>query len=109
MQRVVLHFHPKIAPVQVAVFPLARNKSDLVERPQAIEKSLRPKFRTQYDEGNIGQLYRRQNEIGTVLHHGRLSITRRPRGHGTRSRLDAADRVAQDQLTAYLTERLEGG
>ena len=64
-KRTVLRFHPKIAPVQVGVFPLARNKPELVERAHAIERALRPHFRTQYDEGNVGQLYRRQDEIGT--------------------------------------------
>jgi len=64
-ERVVLHFHPRIAPVQVAVFSLARNKPELVERARSIERRLRPEYRTQYDEGNIGQLYRRQDEIGT--------------------------------------------
>lgn len=66
-ERTVLHFHPFIAPVQVAVFSLARNKPELVERARAIEAALRPLHRTQYDEGNIGQLYRRQDEIGTPL------------------------------------------
>src|SRR5438046_2280528 len=64
-ERVVLHFHPSIAPVQAAVFSLARNKPELVELARSIEAGLRPRFRTQYDEGNIGQLYRRQDEIGT--------------------------------------------
>jgi glycyl-tRNA synthetase len=64
-KRTVLRFHPKIAPVQVAVFPLARNKEDLVGRARSLEADLRPHFRTQYDEGNVGQLYRRQDEIGT--------------------------------------------
>src|SRR5579864_4515435 len=64
-ERTVLRFNPKIAPVQVAVFSLARNKPELVERARRIESQLRPHFRTQYDEGNIGQLYRRQDEIGT--------------------------------------------
>ncbi len=64
-KRTVLRFHPKIAPVQVGVFPLARNKPALVERARAVEGRLRPHFRTQYDEGNVGQLYRRQDEIGT--------------------------------------------
>ncbi len=64
-ERVVLRFHPRIAPVQAAVFSLARNKPDLVERARSIESALRRRFRTQYDEGNIGQLYRRQDEIGT--------------------------------------------
>jgi len=66
-ERVVLRFHPRIAPVQAAVFSLARNKPELVERARAIEADLRLAFRTQYDEGNIGQLYRRQDEIGTPL------------------------------------------
>ncbi|HEV3156671.1 MAG TPA: glycine--tRNA ligase [Candidatus Baltobacteraceae bacterium] len=64
-KRTVLHFHPKIAPVQIGVFPLARNKPELVERARKIERDLRSRFRTQYDEGNVGQLYRRQDEIGT--------------------------------------------
>ena len=47
------------------VFSLARNKPELVERAHSIESGLRRRLRTQYDEGNIGQLYRRQDEIGT--------------------------------------------
>jgi glycyl-tRNA synthetase len=108
-QRVVLRFHPRIAPVQVAVFPLARNKPDLVERAQALEKALRPKFRTQYDEGNVGQLYRRQDEIGTpfciMVDFQTLddaAVTVRDRDSMKQ------DRVAQDQLAAYLSERLAG-
>ena len=66
-ERTVLRFHPQIAPIQVAVFSLARNKPELVERARGIEADLRSRFRTQYDEGNIGQLYRRQDEIGTPL------------------------------------------
>ena len=66
-ERVVLRFHPQIAPVQAAVFALARNKPELVARARSIEGTLRRRFRTQYDEGNIGQLYRRQDEIGTPL------------------------------------------
>jgi glycyl-tRNA synthetase len=107
-QRVVLRFHPKIAPVQVAVFPLARNKPDLVARARALEKSLRPQFRTQYDEGNVGQLYRRQDEIGTpfciMVDYGSLddhAVTVRDRDSMKQ------DRVSQDALPAYLRERLE--
>ncbi len=64
-RRTVLRFHPKIAPVQVGVFPLARNKPELVARARRLEGELRPHLRSQYDEGNVGQLYRRQDEIGT--------------------------------------------
>ena len=65
IERVVLRFHPFIAPVQIAVFSLARNKPDMVQKARSLEAALRPLYRTQYDEGNIGQLYRRQDEIGT--------------------------------------------
>ncbi len=108
-QRVVLRFHPKIAPVQVAVFPLARNKPELIGRAQSIEKALRPHFRTQYDEGNVGQLYRRQDEIGTpfciMVDYQSLedaAVTVRDRDSMKQ------DRVSQDQLAAYLFERLGG-
>jgi glycyl-tRNA synthetase len=63
--RVVLRFHPKLAPIKVAVFPLMR-KEGHPEKAREIEKMLRPHFKVQYDEaGNIGRRYRRQDEIGT--------------------------------------------
>ncbi len=106
-ERTVLHFHPQIAPVQVAVFSLARNKPELVERAGAVEAALRPGFRTQYDEGNIGQLYRRQDEIGTpfcvtvdyeTLTDGTVTVRARDSMR--------QDRVAGDALEGYLRERL---
>jgi glycyl-tRNA synthetase len=107
-ERTVLRFHPKIAPVQVGVFPLARNKAELVERAQSVERALRPSLRTQYDEGNVGQLYRRQDEIGTpfciMIDYQTLddaTVTVRDRDSMKQ------DRVSQDQLAAYLTQRLE--
>jgi glycyl-tRNA synthetase len=106
-KRTVLRFHPKIAPVQVGVFPLARNKPELVERAHAIEKALRSQFRTQYDEGNVGQLYRRQDEIGTpfcimIDYEGLADDTVTVRDRDSMKQ----DRVSQGQLAAYLTERL---
>jgi glycyl-tRNA synthetase len=105
--RVVLRFHPKIAPVQVGVFPLARNKPDLVERARTIERDLRPHARTQYDEGNVGQLYRRQDEIGTpfciMVDYETLddaTVTVRDRDSMRQERVGAAG------LRAYLAERL---
>jgi len=104
--RVVLRFHPKIAPVQVGVFPLARNKPDLVERAKGIERDLRGVVRTTYDEGNVGQLYRRQDEIGTpfcvmidfqTLEDGTVTV----RDRDTMRQ----DRVGGAQLRTYITER----
>jgi len=64
--RTVLHLHPRLAPYKVAVFPLVRNKPDIVELASKIEKSLRPNLRTVFDDsGNVGKRYYRQDEIGT--------------------------------------------
>lgn len=63
--RVVMHFHPELAPIKVAVFPLFK-KDGLSEIAQKVEKDLREEFATDYDEaGAIGKRYRRQDEIGT--------------------------------------------
>lgn len=64
-QRVVLRFHPKIAPVTVAVFPLVK-KDGMSEKAAEVEAMLRPHFRTAIEENqSIGRRYRRQDEIGT--------------------------------------------
>ena len=64
--RVVLHFHPEIAPVTVGVFPLVK-KEGMPEKAHEIEKELRrARLTTFYDEkGAIGRRYRRQDEAGT--------------------------------------------
>ena len=64
--RVVLRFAPCVAPVKVAVFPLLKNKPDLVAKAKAVRDLLRPHMNVFYDEaGAIGRRYRRQDEIGT--------------------------------------------
>jgi glycyl-tRNA synthetase len=63
--RTVLHFHPEVAPVTVAVLPLVK-KDGLAELAKEIQEELREDFRTFYDKtGAIGRRYRRQDEIGT--------------------------------------------
>ncbi len=106
-ERTVLRFHPKIAPVQAAIFSLARNKPELIERAQGIERSLRPHLRTQYDEGNIGQLYRRQDEIGTPF-CVTIDYDTPEDGSVTVRERDSMrqERVGADALRAYLEERL---
>lgn len=65
-KRVVLEFHPALAPIKVAVFPLLKNKPQIVELAKKIAADLRPHFPTTYDDtASIGKLYRRQDEIGT--------------------------------------------
>jgi glycyl-tRNA synthetase len=64
--RVVLRFHPRIAPVKVAVFPLLKNRPELVNTAKAVRDLLRPHMTVFYDEtGAIGRRYRRQDEAGT--------------------------------------------
>ncbi len=64
--RVVLRFHPRMAPIKCAVFPLLRNKEPLVAKAKQIVDLLRSHMSVFYDEsGAIGRRYRRQDEIGT--------------------------------------------
>jgi glycyl-tRNA synthetase len=64
--RIVLRFHPRIAPVKCGVFPLLKNNSQLVAKAKEIVGLLRPNMTVFYDEsGAIGRRYRRQDEIGT--------------------------------------------
>jgi glycyl-tRNA synthetase (class II) len=64
--RIVLRFHPRMAPVKCAVFPLLKNKEQLVAKAKEIVDLLRPHMFVFYDEsGAIGRRYRRQDEIGT--------------------------------------------
>ena len=64
--RTVLRFHPRIAPVKCAVFPLLKNKEQLVAKAKEIVGLLRPHMFVFYDEsGAIGRRYRRQDEVGT--------------------------------------------
>ena len=63
--RVVMHLHPALAPIKVAVLPLSKKLS---EKATEIYQKLTKKFMCEYDEaGSIGKRYRRQDEIGTPL------------------------------------------
>ena len=63
--RTVLRFHPRIAPVKAAVFPLMR-KDGQPEKAKEVFDLLKERWVVQYDQaGAIGRRYRRQDEIGT--------------------------------------------
>ncbi len=65
-ERVVLKLSPKIAPHKVAVFPLLKNKPELVEKARDVYMELKKYFNVAWDErGNIGKRYFAQDEIGT--------------------------------------------
>lgn len=64
--RVVMRFHPRVAPIKVAVLPLLKNKPELVARARAVFSGLRTEMLAFYDEaGSIGRRYARQDEAGT--------------------------------------------
>lgn len=66
-KRIVMKFPAHLAPVKAAVFPLLKNKPELVEKAQEVRALLRkvhPAIAWD-DNGNIGKRYRRQDEIGT--------------------------------------------
>lgn len=66
-KRTYLKLAPSIAPVKVAVFPLLKNKPELIKRAREIYSVLKKEFAAvEFDDnGNIGKRYRRQDEIGT--------------------------------------------
>lgn len=64
--RVVMRFNPRVAPVKVGVFPLLKNKPELVKMAIEVRDLLRPHMNVFYDDGGaIGRRYRRQDEAGT--------------------------------------------
>ena len=64
--RTVLKLKPELAPVRYAVFPLLKNKPELVAKARQVFEQLSQKFVCEWDDnGNIGKRYRRQDEIGT--------------------------------------------
>ncbi len=64
--RTVMHFHPRIAPIKIAVFPLVKNKPELVAKAREVFAPLQRKYACFWDQvGAIGRRYRRQDEIGT--------------------------------------------
>jgi glycyl-tRNA synthetase len=64
--RVILKFHPRVAPIKVGVLPLLKNKPELVKKALAVRDRLRPWMNVFYDDaGSIGRRYARQDEAGT--------------------------------------------
>lgn len=66
-KRVYMRFTSAVAPVKIAVFPLLKNKPQLVSKAQEVYAMLKKEFGNVMfdDNGNIGKRYRRQDEIGT--------------------------------------------
>lgn len=67
-ERVVLKLHPRLAPYKAAVFPLLKNKPELVEKARLIYRNLKKDLNVAWDDrGNIGKRYYSQDEIGTPV------------------------------------------
>lgn len=106
--RVVLGFHPALAPIKAAVMPLSK-KPELQELCQQIIKGLSRKMKIDYDEaGSIGKRYRRQDEVGTpfcvtvdfdTLNDKKVTVRHRDTMN--------QDRIALDHLVTYLQDKLE--
>lgn len=65
-ERTVLRFPYRLAPIKAAIFPLLKNKPDLVIKAREVFNTLKGDMRVEFDDnGNIGKRYRRQDEIGT--------------------------------------------
>ena len=103
--RVVMRFHPALAPVKVAVLPLQKQ---LNERAEALYADLSKQFMCDFDAaGSIGKRYRRQDEIGTpycvtvdfdTLKDGTVTVRDRD--------TMAQERIKADELKSYLANKL---
>jgi len=64
-KRTLMRFHPRVAPIKVGIFPLVKNKPELVEKAQNLLNRFQRKWNVVYDQsGAIGRRYRRIDEVG---------------------------------------------
>lgn len=98
--RAYLAFNKDVAPVRAAVFPLLKNKPELVSKAREVYKMLKKEISNiEFDDnGNIGKRYRRQDEIGTphciTIDFDTLTddtVTVRDRDSGEQTRVKIAD------------------
>jgi glycyl-tRNA synthetase len=106
-KRVVMRFHPALAPLKAAVFPLV-NKDGMPELSRRIYDGLRRDFNVFYDDGgSIGRRYRRQDEAGTPFG---ITIDGQSTQDQTITVRDRdtllQDRIAADQLVEYLKKKI---
>lgn len=107
--RLYLDLPAKLAPYQLAIFPLLKNKPKLVNKARQVFNQLKTQFHTTYDErGNIGKRYRYQDEIGTpyclTVDFDTLedeAVTVRDRNSTEQ------DRVNLSQIKTYLQAKIE--
>ncbi len=106
--RVILKIKPKLAPYKVAVFPLVRNKPELMQKAQQVYSSLKTKHLAAWDDrGNIGKRYYSQDEIGTpwcvtidyqTMEDDTVTIRERDTAEQTR--------ISVQELDSYISQKL---
>lgn len=108
-KRVYLSFPPQLAPYKVAVFPLVRNKPDLVGKAREVYSLLKKQFVTAWDDrGNVGKRYYAQDEIGTpwcitvdytTMEDGTVTIRDR----------DTTEQIRKpiEELVGYIQEKID--
>jgi glycyl-tRNA synthetase len=105
--RTILHLHPALAPIKVAVFPLV-NRDGMQDIAHNITEDLRNNFKVFYDDsGAVGRRYRRQDECGTpfcvtvdseTLENSTVTIRERDSM--------VQERISKDKITEYIHEKL---
>jgi glycyl-tRNA synthetase len=103
----LMRFHPRLAPIKAAVFPLV-NKDGMPERGHAIYEAVRRHWPAQFDaKQSIGKRYARMDEGGTpfcftvdgqTMEDGTVTVRDRDTGH--------QERIAEDRVVEYLREHL---
>ena len=110
-KRTVLKFHPAVAPVKVSVFPLVKNKPELLDKAEKLYRALQMRWNCEWDtSGAIGRRYRRADEVGTpfcvTVDYESLendTVTLRLRDSTEQIRIKIGD-----ELTQYLSKAIDG-
>lgn len=108
--RTVLRFVPKVAPIKAAVFPLLKNKPELVEMATKLYKKLQRRWNVFYDEtGAIGRRYRRMDEVGTPYC---ITVDFDSIENGTFTLRDRdsmkQERMSESEILQFLDEKING-
>ncbi len=110
-KRTYLKLAPSVAPIKVAIFPLLKNKPELVKKAREIYGLLKKELgAVEFDDnGNIGKRYRRQDEIGTPFCvtvdfdtiEKAAGVTVRDRDSGKQ------ERVGEGELLGFLAQKVK--
>ncbi len=108
-KRTVLKFHPRVAPIKAGIFPLVKNKPELVDRARKLFHRLQRKWNVIYDQGGaIGRRYRRADEVGVPF--GLTIDFETIEGDGTITLRDRDSteqiRLSEDEAMVYLEEKI---